>query len=319
MLEYFYDGHKTLPAVRDWDRWMLELVTRYQLHELKAKFVEESRKAIENGPTLTADLLRIVQMATIFTIDKLCEVGSNNNRGYTYSIVHIVQVCAKKFAARKGCIFSTDEWKGMKRSREGIQMALRILEPIVSGKKCSPASKSKPATRKPIRRAPRRAMAFDSRLLLNWALNNSETAQPEEWHDCTIETMEGKKLHAYRLHLAQHSPVFRQMLANPNFTEGRFGIIKIDDFGAGPVLGLLCYLSRGFIPEESKRECGQELFRLADKYELLDLRAHMAFHLAASLTEYNVSGVALLASMHRAKRLKLVRACTYPIMVPADL
>jgi BTB/POZ domain len=106
--------------------------------------------------------------------------------------------------------------------------------------------------------------------------------------------------------LARKSPVFRRMLTSTSFTEGVTASIKIEDFKAGPVRALLHYFSRGLITEESKRDHGRELFILADKYELLALKAHMAAHLAASLSVDNVLEIAKLADMHSSAELKEV-------------
>lgn len=166
-----------------------------------------------------------------------------------------------------------------------------------------------------------------SSLFTNWALDHSSNASElmEEFADCTIEvsgrkmgyalyciitspiafqTMDGETIRAQRLQLAAHSPVFRRMLTSSQFEESTSGKIKMADFGAGAVRGLLHYLTRGCVTEKMQQECGRELFRLADKYELLDLKAHMAHHLGSTITEENVYEMARLADMHSSDELK---------------
>jgi BTB/POZ domain len=118
--------------------------------------------------------------------------------------------------------------------------------------------------------------------------------------------MEGEKLGAHKIDLARHSPVFRRMLTSSDFTESGSGVIRIEDFKAGPVRAMLHYFSRGYIVDEMRQIWGRDIFRLADKYELLDLRAHIANHLATTISPTCVAEVAALADMHCEPVLKLV-------------
>ncbi len=105
------------------------------------------------------------------------------------------------------------------------------------------------------------------------------------------------------------SPVFRAMFTHPFAEESKSGIVKITDSKEpAPMRALLSYCYRGYLDAETMDgEWTVEIFSLACKYRIDDLKALMEKHYIGMLSAGNVVAMAVLADVYSADKLKEVR------------
>ncbi len=163
-----------------------------------------------------------------------------------------------------------------------------------------------------------------------WATKISELYNDPASSDCTIQVgslrphqplslvhsmlttlfqIGNTTLHAHKLFLMACSPAFRVMFSNPS-AESKSGVVEINDFRPEPVRALLHYCYQGRLDDATKDgDDVVEIFQLADKYCIDDLKALLERHfIDKRLTVENVIDLAVLADTHSAGNLKKVSA-----------
>jgi hypothetical protein len=112
---------------------------------------------------------------------------------------------------------------------------------------------------------------------------------------------------AHKSFLMACSPAFRAMFSNPS-EESKSGVIEISDFPPEPVRALVRFCYQGFLDDATMDGDGAvEIFQLADKYLIDDLKATLEEHfINKRLSVGNVIEMAKLADMHSAPKLKKV-------------
>jgi hypothetical protein len=105
------------------------------------------------------------------------------------------------------------------------------------------------------------------------------------------------------------SPAFQEMFTNPAMEESESGEVKITDFQRPePMRALIRYCYQGHLDDATMDGDGAvEIFKLADKYLIDDLKAHMEkYFIRKRLCVENVIEMAVLADAHSAVKLKKV-------------
>ncbi|GBL94354.1 hypothetical protein AVEN_199392-1 [Araneus ventricosus] len=87
-----------------------------------------------------------------------------------------------------------------------------------------------------------------------------------------------------------------------NMKEKTAKYVDISDISADTLRRLLLYIYTNIV-DELQWEDASDLFRAADKYELLDLRAKCSYFLKAKLSSSNACGILVLADMHHDENL----------------
>ncbi|KAL3682622.1 hypothetical protein R1sor_000644 [Riccia sorocarpa] len=112
---------------------------------------------------------------------------------------------------------------------------------------------------------------------------------------------DGKSVYAHRFVLAGRSTVFQRMF-DTEMNEKKSGIIRVEDTPA-PVLRSLvnyCYTAEIEFTEEAPPN---ELLKVADKYEIEDLKAVCEDELSKHISKDNLSKRVTLARLYNAKKL----------------
>ncbi|KAI6170361.1 Protein roadkill [Aphelenchoides bicaudatus] len=117
--------------------------------------------------------------------------------------------------------------------------------------------------------------------------------------DTTIEA-EGKEFKVSRFILCAHSQIFRNMFSE-NYNENTNGKVKIDDITAQTMEAFLKWMHTGEILNENIVE---ELFVVADKYMVADLKSICSKIMVATLTETNAMQRLIIASKHNDNELE---------------
>ncbi len=97
------------------------------------------------------------------------------------------------------------------------------------------------------------------------------------------------------------------MFSSPS-EESKTGVIKISDFHPESVRAMISYCYQGYLDNATMdSEWAVEIFKLADKYWIDDLKAQLEEHfIDKRLSRGNVIEMAKLADAHSAKKLKKV-------------
>ncbi|KAL7675130.1 hypothetical protein ACOME3_001399 [Neoechinorhynchus agilis] len=138
----------------------------------------------------------------------------------------------------------------------------------------------------------------DTKVIVKWRENNlssncSELLNPFEYEDT---------FNVHKTILAARSPVFKVMLTSSYTTENQSGQVKIEEFSPHTINYFLEFLYAGQL---SKCDCDYiELFRVADKYEVSDLRLLCEQKLVALIKSENAAEILLLADLCRSSVLK---------------
>ncbi|KAL3682073.1 hypothetical protein R1sor_000095 [Riccia sorocarpa] len=112
---------------------------------------------------------------------------------------------------------------------------------------------------------------------------------------------DGKSVFAHRFILAGRSRVFQRML-DTEMKEKKSGIIRVDDVPA-PVLRSMvnyCYTAEINFTEEAPAD---ELLKVAEKYDIEDLKAVCEDELSKDISRDNLSKRVTLARLYNAKKL----------------
>ncbi|GBM26203.1 Speckle-type POZ protein [Araneus ventricosus] len=101
---------------------------------------------------------------------------------------------------------------------------------------------------------------------------------------------------AHKSILGARSPVFSAMFTN-DMVENITNYVDISDLSPGTLSRLLSYIYTDAVPE-LHGDNAMDLYRAADKYELLALRDQCSVVLKADLSVFNVCNILILAHMH---------------------
>jgi BTB/POZ domain len=130
--------------------------------------------------------------------------------------------------------------------------------------------------------------------------------------ECAFQVA-GKTFKAHRLILSARSAVFAAMFRpDSNFGEAQRGQLLVTDSTPKAVEVMLKYLYTGRVEWPSNNgksvpALQEAVLKLADKYSLLDLKAHMEGRLVEGISGESFFRLAYLADDHQCERLK--RAC----------
>ncbi|GBO19996.1 Speckle-type POZ protein [Araneus ventricosus] len=105
-----------------------------------------------------------------------------------------------------------------------------------------------------------------------------------------------KSFPAHKNVLSVRSPVFEAMFTR-DMREKTSNIVDIPDLNAETLNRLLLYIYKNTV-QELQWESAMDLFRAADKYQLLDLGKKCSFSLKSNLSLTNVCSILSLADMH---------------------
>jgi hypothetical protein len=168
-----------------------------------------------------------------------------------------------------------------------------------------------------------------------WATNFSGLCGDQASSDCTIEVGQPHRraglshpspvslafqigdvsIPAHKFPLIANSPVFRAMFINPAAEEFHSSVVKITDFKEPePMRAILRYCYQGRLDDATMEgEWTVEIFKLADRYCIADLKALLETHfIDKRLRVGNAVAMAVLADMHSANKLKKVNPCVLP-------
>ncbi|KAG8172797.1 hypothetical protein JTE90_018589 [Oedothorax gibbosus] len=119
--------------------------------------------------------------------------------------------------------------------------------------------------------------------------------------DATINT-DGKSFSAHRSIMAARSPVFRAMFEKDEMSEGRSGVVDIDDVDSETVDRMLVFLYGDSLQGLQWGEAAS-LYYAADKYAVQPLKQMCADILKGGLTVDNVCDALVLADTHSDEQL----------------
>ncbi|XP_055953907.1 uncharacterized protein LOC129989409 [Argiope bruennichi] len=122
----------------------------------------------------------------------------------------------------------------------------------------------------------------------------------ENLSDVTLRA-DGKSLPAHKSVLSARSPVFKVMFTH-DMREKTSKIVDIPDFNADTVGCLLLYIYKNTV-ENLEWEGVVDLFRAADKYQLLDLKKKCSIILKSNFSVSSVCTILSLADMHEERDL----------------
>jgi BTB/POZ domain len=108
-------------------------------------------------------------------------------------------------------------------------------------------------------------------------------------------------IYLFVINLSARSPVFKAIFG-AGMLESTKNEIRIQDFSAKTVKGMLQYIYTG--QTESIEENAGELVKIADKYQVLGLKADCEVILGTDLTVQNAAEILILAHLSNALRLK---------------
>lgn len=134
----------------------------------------------------------------------------------------------------------------------------------------------------------------------------------ERYHDCVIRTEKGD-IKAHKLILSANSSVLEAMLSRMDGL--RKSEIKIVDFSAGSVKDLISFFYTG---EVETNENSMDLFGLAVKYDVPDLKTICEEMIAANIDELNALEVFTLGHLHDSYPLKRSAFMQIEAMLPGE-
>merc|ERR1712179_835749 len=104
--------------------------------------------------------------------------------------------------------------------------------------------------------------------------------------------------------LSSSSDVFQRMFASTSFTEGREGLLSIEDLEPKSVENLLefIYTDKINTKELSVHELC-DLLKASDKYNISQLKSYVGEKLIACITKVNVLGLAIQSNLFKANHL----------------
>ncbi|XP_055940519.1 speckle-type POZ protein B-like [Argiope bruennichi] len=102
--------------------------------------------------------------------------------------------------------------------------------------------------------------------------------------------------------LSARSPVFRSMFSS-DMKENNSGYVDIDDFEDDTIHRMLLYMYTDSL-EDLRFENAPNLYRIADKYQILSLRNECSSFLKDSLCRSNACNVLVFADLHNDDDLK---------------
>ncbi|GBN37600.1 Speckle-type POZ protein [Araneus ventricosus] len=109
-------------------------------------------------------------------------------------------------------------------------------------------------------------------------------------------------LPAHKTVLSARSPVFKAMFTQDK-RENISKIIDIPDMDGDTIRRLLLYIYKDTV-QDLEWKSARDLFRAADKYQLLDLKKKCSLFLKSNLSVSNVCHVLILADMHKDGNLR---------------
>lgn len=122
----------------------------------------------------------------------------------------------------------------------------------------------------------------------------------DSYSDVTLQ-VKGKEFHAHRTILANRSPVFAAMLMH-NMKEKHENVVEIEDIDDKVFEEALQFMYTGKVDEIKK--FANDLLVLADKYDIVGLKAMCERTLCKSLNSKNALECLNLADLHGAKKLR---------------
>ncbi|CEF66943.1 Speckle-type POZ protein [Strongyloides ratti] len=135
-------------------------------------------------------------------------------------------------------------------------------------------------------------------------LNNSEIQRKfKKFSDCTIICGD-KKLNVNKFLLILHSSVFEAMFSNKNTSESKENCIIISDSSIEEVENMVYFLYNFEIPENPSVENVINLLRLAEKYDIKELKFKCEEILMDKLSNDNVCDFLQFSDTYNSKILK---------------
>ncbi|KAI6191202.1 Speckle-type POZ protein B [Aphelenchoides bicaudatus] len=121
----------------------------------------------------------------------------------------------------------------------------------------------------------------------------------EDWD--TLIKVDEKEFKVHRLILTSQSTVFKKMFSN-KYKESELNEINIEDVKAPVMEEFIYWLYRGAIRKVS--DLIEDLFALANKYDVVELKVECVRHLADTLNDENSGRRLVLATFHNEDDLK---------------
>ncbi|KAF7636798.1 hypothetical protein Mgra_00003744 [Meloidogyne graminicola] len=110
----------------------------------------------------------------------------------------------------------------------------------------------------------------------------------ETFSDCVIK-IGNELINAHRIVLAGNSNVFCRMFEQSGMVEAQNGIVKIDDCTPECFRAMLEYCYTGSITKSILETLAEDLFAVADKYELVPLKDKCEHFMASIISDKNIS------------------------------
>ncbi|KAK5968673.1 Speckle-type POZ protein, partial [Trichostrongylus colubriformis] len=142
----------------------------------------------------------------------------------------------------------------------------------------------------------------DEKVELSIRESNREMWESELFTDCVIK-VGSKEIKAHRCVLGQHSPVFRSMFNNESMIEAREGIIDIQDAKYESVRAMVEFMYTGSMDTVDSNSV-DEVLAIADKYEVLPLKEQCERIISNTITQKNITSIAVFADTYTATLLK---------------
>ncbi|KAK6030539.1 BTB/POZ domain protein, partial [Ostertagia ostertagi] len=142
----------------------------------------------------------------------------------------------------------------------------------------------------------------DEKVEMSIRESNREMWESELFTDCVIK-VGSKEIKAHRCVLGQHSPVFRSMFNNESMIEAREGIIDIQDAKYESVRAMVEFMYTGSMDTVDSNSV-DEVLAIADKYEVLPLKEQCERIISNTITQKNITSIAVFADTYTATLLK---------------
>nr|CAD2166239.1 unnamed protein product [Meloidogyne enterolobii] len=134
----------------------------------------------------------------------------------------------------------------------------------------------------------------------------SNMFEQETLTDCVVN-IENQKINAHRCILAQNSEVFLRMFEQDGMLEAQNGEINIADSSHECFLAMLKYFYSGEVDKVSLEKFPEELFAIAEKYQVLPLKQVCERFMASGIDAKNFGKRFLYAGVHGLPMVE--RAC----------
>ncbi|KAK5970550.1 BTB and MATH domain-containing protein 42 [Trichostrongylus colubriformis] len=132
--------------------------------------------------------------------------------------------------------------------------------------------------------------------------SNREMWESEQFSDYVVK-VGSKEIKARRCILEQHSPVFRSMFNNESMIEAKEGIIDIQDAKYESVRAMVEFMYTGSTDTMDSNSVDKVL-AIADKYEVLPLKEQSDRIISNTITQKNITSIAVFADTYTATLLK---------------